>query len=306
MNPSRFLVVIGGPTASGKTEMAIRCALHFQTEVLSADSRQFYREMNIGTAKPTKQELSLVPHHFINSLSIRDEFSVGDFERNAIQLLDKLFQTNQVVVMTGGSGLFIRAVCEGLDVFPDVPEEIHDEVGQLFKLGGVTALQELLNQLDPDYFRQVDIHNPARLLRAVEVCKASGKPYSSFLGHSETTRNFHSIFIQLDWPRDVLYRRINHRVDEMMARGLEAEARELYPFRHLQALQTVGYQELFDYFEEACTLEQAVEKIKQHTRNYAKRQLTWMRKYGHWQPFATDQGPQILQFIQQQMNNPSI
>lgn len=306
MNPSRFLVVIGGPTASGKTEMAIRCALHFQTEILSADSRQFYREMNIGTAKPTEEELALVTHHFINSLSIQDEFSVGDFERNAIQLLDALFQTNQVVVMTGGSGLFIRAVCEGLDVFPDVPEEIHDEVGQLFKLGGVTALQELLNQLDPDYFRQVDIHNPARLLRAVEVCKASGKPYSSFLGHSETTRNFHSIFIQLDWPRDVLYRRINHRVDEMMARGLEAEARELYPFRQLQALQTVGYQELFDYFEEACTLEQAVEKIKQHTRNYAKRQLTWMRKYGHWQPFATDQWPQILQFIQQQMNNPSI
>lgn len=286
--------------------MAIRCALHFQTEVLSADSRQFYREMNIGTAKPTTEELALVRHHFIDSLSIRDEFSVGDFERNAIQLLDELFQTNRVVVMTGGSGLFIRAICEGLDVFPDVPEEIHDEVGQLFKMGGITALQELLNQLDPDYFRQVDIHNPARLLRAIEICKASGKPYSSFLGHSEITRNFHSIFIQLDWPRDALYRRINQRVDEMMARGLEAEARELYPFRHLQALQTVGYQELFDYFEEACTLEQAVEKIKQHTRNYAKRQLTWMRKYGHWQPFATNQWPQILQFIQEQMNNPSI
>jgi len=304
MGQPKFLVVIGGPTASGKTEISIRCAKHFQTEILSADSRQFYREMNIGTAKPTAKELAEVRHHFIDSLSIQDTFSVGDFERDALNLLGQLYQKKNMVVMAGGSGLFIRAVCEGLDVFPEVPISVMSEVNELFDSKGLTGLQTELRHLDPIYFQQVDIHNPARLIRAISVCRASGVPFSSFLGRHKAPRNFTPIFIQLDWPREVLYDRINRRVDQMMVLGLEAEARRLYPFRHLQALQTVGYQELFDYLDGEFTINEAVEKNKQHSRNYAKRQLTWMRKYGLWNPFSPTKWPEILQFIMDRMNNP--
>jgi tRNA dimethylallyltransferase len=278
----KYLIVVGGATASGKTAFAIRTALHFHTEIISADSRQFYREMNIGTAKPTAEELAQVKHHFIGHLSIHDAYSVGDFERDALARLELLFQQHDRVVMAGGSGLYIKAVCEGLDVFPEVSEEIRAAVTELFETVGLAALQEELRQSDPAYFAEVDIRNPSRLIRAVSVCRASGRPFSSFRKKTPAPRSFEPVYVQMDWPREELYRRIDRRVEEMMRRGLLEEARALYPLRQVQALQTVGYQELFDYFDEKTTLEEAVNLICQHTRNYAKRQITWMRRYGEW------------------------
>ncbi len=296
-----YLIVVGGPTASGKTDFAIRVALHWNTEILSADSRQFYREMCIGTAKPSATELAQVRHHFIDCLSIHDAYSVGDFERDALQVLEQIFRTRQVAVLVGGSGLYVHAVCEGLDIFPPVPAEILAEVEQLYATGGIVALQEALRQTDPVYFAQVDVHNPARLIRALSVCRASGKPFSAFRKSAPASRPFKSIYVQLDWPREVLYERIDHRVDDMMAQGLEAEARQLYPWRHLPALQTVGYQELFEHFDNIISLEQAVTRIKQHTRNYAKRQLTWMRRYGQWTPFHPTQWEAFVSFVECEM-----
>lgn len=282
----KHLIVIGGATASGKTAFAIRTALHFNTEIISADSRQFYREMNIGTAKPTPEELAQVKHHFIGHLRIHEAYNVGDFERDASALLEQLFQQYDQVVMAGGSGLFVKAVCEGLDVFPEVPEEIRAGVMEFFENRGLTALQEELRKSDPAYFAEVDLNNPSRLIRAVSVCRASGRPFSSFRRQAARPRFFEPVYIRMDWPREELYRRIDQRVDDMMRRGLLEEARTLYPFRHLPALQTVGYQELFDYFDQKTNLEEAVRLIRQHTRNYAKRQLTWMRRYGQWEPAA--------------------
>lgn len=282
----KHLIVIGGATASGKTAFAIRTALHFNTEIISADSRQFYREMNIGTAKPSAEELARVKHHFIGHLSIHDPYSVGDFERDALALLEQLFQQYDRVVMAGGSGLFVKAVCEGLDAFPEVPEAIRAGVMEFFENHGLTALQEELRQSDPVYFAEVDRNNPSRLIRAVSVCRASGRPFSSFRRQVATPRFFEPVYVRMDWPRAELYRRIDQRVDDMMRRGLLGEARALYPFRHLPALQTVGYQELFDYFDQKTNLEEAIRLIRQHTRNYAKRQLTWMRRYGQWESAA--------------------
>ncbi|MBX2926735.1 MAG: tRNA (adenosine(37)-N6)-dimethylallyltransferase MiaA [Saprospiraceae bacterium] len=282
----KHLIVIGGATASGKTAFAIRTALNFNTEIISADSRQFYREMNIGTAKPSAEELARVKHHFIGHLSIHEPYSVGDFERDALALLEQLFQQYDRVVMAGGSGLFVKAVCEGLDAFPEVPEAIRAGVMEFFENRGLAALQEELRQSDPVYFAEVDINNPSRLIRAVSVCRASGRPFSSFRRQVATPRFFEPVYVRMDWPRAELYRRIDQRVDDMMRRGLLEEARALYPFRHLPALQTVGYQELFDYFDRKINLEEAVRLIRQHTRNYAKRQLTWMRRYGQWESVA--------------------
>ncbi len=300
-SPQKYLIVIGGPTASGKTAFAIRAALHWDTEILSADSRQFYREMRIGTAKPSADELSLVRHHFIDHLSIHDAYSVGDFERDALRVLAQIFRTRQVAVLAGGSGLYVRALCEGMDAFPPVPAEILAEVEQLYTTEGIAALQEALRLADPAYFAQVDTHNPARLIRALSVCRASGKPFSAFRKGAPAPRPFKPIYVQLEWPRAALYERIDHRVDDMIARGLEAEARQLYPWRHLAALQTVGYQELFDYFEGLVSLEQAIALIKQHTRNYAKRQLTWMRRYGQWTAFHPAQWEHFLDFVHREI-----
>lgn len=294
---SKYLIVIGGATATGKTAFAIRAARHFQTEILSSDSRQFYKEMNIGTAKPTEEELAAAPHHFISHLSVQQPYSVGDFERDALVCLQNIFETRDVAVMTGGSGLYIKAVCEGLNTFPEVPEEIKLEVQDLFDQIGITALQDELKQADPNYLAEVDINNPSRLIRALAVCRASGQPFSSFRNRPLEPRNFQPVYIQLDWPRATLYQRIDQRVSLMMEQGLETETRSLYPYRHLQALQTVGYQELFDYFDNKTNLDEAVALIRQHSRNYAKRQITWFRRDGFWQIFHPDQWEDFLNFV---------
>ncbi|MCF8244487.1 MAG: tRNA (adenosine(37)-N6)-dimethylallyltransferase MiaA [Saprospiraceae bacterium] len=298
MNRQKHLIVIGGATATGKTTAAIQVAQHFQTEILSADSRQFYREMSIGTAKPTADELARVPHHFINSHSVQTNYSVGDFEADALILLEKLFIKHDVVVLVGGSGLFIRACCEGLDEFPEVPPTIIAELESKLKTEGIAALQAELELVDPIYFEQVDLNNPHRLIRALSVCRASGVPFSSFRTKEKKQRFFKSIYLLMELERPVLYEKINSRVDEMIAQGLLEEASSLHPLKNLNALQTVGYQELFDFFEEKCTLEEAIDKIKQNSRRYAKRQSTWFRKDPHWQSFSPTNIGGMISYIE--------
>lgn len=274
--------------------MAARLARHFGTVVLSADSRQFYREMSIGTAKPTPEEMQGAPHYFIDSLSIFDEYTAGDFERDALALLDQLYRTHDVVVLAGGSGLFIRALCEGFDRFPDVPQDVRQKIEGLYRENGLPFLQEKLKEADPVYYAQVDLQNPQRLIRALAVHEASGLPYSHFRKGKTAERPFTPLYYLLEWDRETLYRRIDRRVDNMIAKGLVEEARALYPHRAQNALQTVGYQELFDYFEEKTTLDEAIALIKQHSRNYAKRQLTWFRKHGDWIPIRGEEADQWL------------
>jgi tRNA dimethylallyltransferase len=280
----KYLIVIAGPTASGKTALAIELAKYFDAEIISADARQFFKEMNIGTAKPSDQELSAVKHHFINSHSIHDSYSVGDYEKDVISFLEDYYLKKNIAILAGGSGLYIRAVCEGVDKYPDVPEEIRAELQESYQQYGIEILQKELEKCDPDYFKKVDIQNPHRLIRAIEVFRASGKPFSSFQKNDKIKRPFKIIKIGLDWEREKLYERINHRVDQMIENALEEEARSLLKLKHLNALQTVGYQELFSYFENKISREEAINLIKQNTRNYAKRQMTWFRKESdlHW------------------------
>lgn len=299
----KYLIVVGGPTASGKTDFSIALALWLKTHIISADSRQFYREMTIGTAKPDAIQQSVVPHHLINHISIHDNYTVGDFERDALHTMAELFQHLDTLVLCGGSGLYIKAVCEGLDVFPAVPEDIREKVQQWFVQEGIDGLQAALNTLDPAYMAVVDQNNPARLIRALEVCLAADKPYSSFRTQTFAERPFTPIYLQLTWPRDQLYDRINRRVALMMEQGLLEEARSLYPYRQLKALQTVGYQELFDYFDAATTLPIAVDLIAQHTRNYAKRQLTWFRREKGWMHVHPDDLASARQFIETKINH---
>ncbi len=298
---TKYLLVIGGATATGKTALAIRLAQHFHTEILSADSRQFYREMSIGTAKPTPTELAQAPHHFIDSLSVTEEFSVGDFERAALDTLQRIYVEKDVAILVGGSGLFLQAVCEGLDDFPEVTTEIKKQVSDAFLQNGLEWLQSEIQSIDPAYFAVVDRQNPARLRRALEVYHASGLPYSSFLGKGKQERPFTPVYLLLDVPRPELYARIEARVDDMLAAGLEEEVRRLLPFRHVTALRTVGYEEFFDYFDGKCTYGEAVDKIKQHSRNYAKRQATWFRKHGNWQAFHPGDWAGIVSFLEKTM-----
>ena len=272
------LLVIAGPTAVGKTSLAIDVARRFGTEIISADSRQFYRELKIGTAAPDTTQLALVPHHFVGNLSLSDSYNVSQYETEVLELLNRLFQKHKLVVLTGGSGLYIRAVCDGIDMLPDADSEIRIYLQNLLESDGLSALRLLLQKLDPVYFQIVDVANPTRIIRALEVCMSTGLPYSSFRKKNPAKRNFRIIKIGLDLPRAELHQRINARVDQMMAAGLEQEAREFYPYRHLNALNTVGYKELFDYFDGNCSQDDAVEKIKTNTRRYARRQITWFRK----------------------------
>jgi len=301
--PKNYLVVVGGATASGKTGFAIRLAKHFQTEIVSCDSRQFYREMSIGTARPSQHELEQVTHHFIGHLSIRTPYSVGDYEKDALQLLDRLFQKHRLVVLCGGSGLNIKAVCEGLDEFPEVPEKISTILQQEYEKKGLSFLQEELAKSDPVYFQEVDLQNPRRLLRALSVIRASGQAFSLFRRKDTVKRAFQPIYLQLDWPREELYQRINQRGDLMLDQGLVEEARTLYSFGNLQALQTVGYQEIFDHFRGKISLDEAVGLIKRNSRRYAKRQLTWFRRDGFWHRFHPEEYDQALSFIQDQVES---
>ena len=288
-NKKETLIVIAGPTASGKTAFAIKVAKALNTVILSADSRQFYKEMSIGTAAPTEEELSQAKHYFVHHISIEDKYDVADYEHDAIQLLDELFKTHDAVVMTGGSGLFIDAVCNGIDTMPDVKPEIRGKVQNLFDEGGLKTLQEEVLRLDPDYFAIVDQHNPRRLQRALEVCYQTGKPFSSFRSGNTVRRDFDIKKYALLWDRQQLIERIDKRVDMMMEQGLLNEAKALYPKRDLNALNTVGYKELFAYFDGQCTLAEAVQQIKTHTRQYAKRQMTWLRKDNSYQWITTDE-----------------
>ena len=280
----KILLTVVGPTAIGKTSLAIDLALHFGTEIISCDSRQFFKEMSIGTAVPSSEELAQVKHHFIQHKSIFDTYSVGDFERDAITLLKELFKQHNVVIMVGGSGLYADTVVYGLDDFPEVSPEIRNELNELYQKQGITYLQTRLKDLDPIQYTQMDVQNPQRMMRALEVCIASGKPYSSFLNKKETLRDFTNITIGLTAEREVVYNRINERVELMLENGLLIEAQTLFPHKKLNALQTVGYRELFNFFEGKTSLDFAVEEIKKNTRRFAKRQYTWFHKNKdiHW------------------------
>ncbi len=274
----KWLISIVGPTGIGKTSLAIKLAQYFETEIISADSRQFFKEMAIGTAVPSKEELGSVKHHFIQNISIFDEYSVGDFERDAITLLRELFNKKNIVVMVGGSGLYIDAITKGLDKFPEVDPNIRTELNKLLEEQGITVLQEQLSNLDPVYFNKVDTENPHRLIRALEICLGTGKPFSSYLNQNKVKRDFKTITIGIDAERKIIYDRINQRVDLMVEAGLVEEVRTLEPQKSLNALQTVGYRELFKYFEGDWTLNFAISEIKKNTRRFAKRQLTWFKK----------------------------
>lgn len=291
---NKTLIVIAGPTASGKTSFSIKLAKALDTVILSADSRQFYKEMSIGTAAPTEVELSQAKHYFVHHISIEDKYDVADYERDAIQLLDELFKTHDTVVMTGGSGLFIDAVCNGIDAMPDVEPEIREKVEKLYHDEGLHGMQEALQRLDPDYFAIVDQQNPRRLQRALEVCYQIGKPFSSFRSGETVKRDFAIKKYALLWDRQALIERIDRRVDMMMEQGLLEEAKALYPKRHLNALNTLGYKELFAYFDGQCTLKDAVEQIKIHTRQYAKRQMTWLRKDTSYQWVTSDDLEEVI------------
>ncbi|HEY1063463.1 MAG TPA: tRNA (adenosine(37)-N6)-dimethylallyltransferase MiaA [Daejeonella sp.] len=294
---SKTLIVIAGPTAAGKTALAIQIAKHFKTEIISADSRQFYREMSIGTAKPSKEELAAVRHHLIDSHSIKDFFSVGDFEKKVINLLKELFKSHDQVILVGGSGLFINAVCNGFDELPVASEETRSRLNQLLDEKGIEHLQEKLKKADPAYYAEVDIHNPQRLIRALEVFETSGKPFSSFRTNIPKKRNFNIIKLAISPNRGKLYEQINLRVDQMLENGLLKEVEGLKEYRHLNALNTVGYSEVFEYFDGKLSEEEAIDKIKQNTRRFAKRQITWFKKSEDIKWFDPQESGSIFNYL---------
>jgi tRNA dimethylallyltransferase len=271
------LIVIEGPTGVGKTAYAIEVAKELKTEIISADSRQFYKELNIGVARPSKEELAEVKHHFIAHIGIEDYYSVSKFETDVLDLLEKLFITHESVVMVGGSGLYVNAVCNGIDELPDPDEQLREDIENLYKTQGIEGLRAQLKILDPVFYEQIDLANHKRLRRAVEVCLQTGKPYSELRTNTKKLRNFNIERIAVNRDKDELYDRINRRVDVMIQDGLLEEARNLHPFKHLNALNTVGYKELFEHFDGKISLEQAITDVKTHSRRYAKRQLTWLR-----------------------------
>ena len=272
------LIVIAGPTASGKTAAAIQFAKQLNTVIVSADSRQFYKEMTIGTAIPSLKELHEVKHYFIQNISILKDYDVADYERDALKLLNLLFKEHDQVVMAGGSGLYIDAVCRGLDLMPDITLETRQRVTQLFEKQGLKGLQAEVQRLDPEYWTVVDQRNPRRLQRALEICYQTGSTFTSFRTRKPVKRNYDIVKYALFREKQELYNRINQRVEVMLAQGLVDEARKLLPYRGRNALNTVGYKELFEYFDGKCSLNDAVEQIKLNTRHYAKRQMTWLRK----------------------------
>ena len=286
----KTLITIVGPTAIGKTSLSILIASHFKTEIISCDSRQFYKEMTLGTAVPEKEELAAVPHHFIQNRSVFEDYNVGAFERDALNVLDRLFKKHNIVVMVGGSGLYVKAVLEGLDDFPKIDPSIRLELKQVLKTEGIIPLQNQLKKLDIITYNTIDKDNPQRVIRALEICIGTNLPYSSYTSNSKKKRKFNSIIIGLSGEREKIYERINRRVEQMLENGLIDEAQKLYPNKELNALQTVGYKELFSFFEEKTTKDEAIQEIKKNTRRFAKRQLTWFKKDSniYWFDFETD------------------
>ncbi|WP_452226531.1 tRNA (adenosine(37)-N6)-dimethylallyltransferase MiaA [Lacinutrix cladophorae] len=274
----KYLISIVGPTAIGKTSLSIKLAQHYNTEIISADSRQFFKEMQIGTAAPTPQELAEAKHHFIHHKSIQEEYSVGSFEKDAIQKLEELHKMHDVVIMVGGSGLYVDAVTKGLDYFPDVDKSIREKLNIRLKNEGLETLQKQLKELDEATYNTIALKNPQRVIRALEVCIGTGKPYASFINKEKNRRPFKTITIGLTADRDIIYNRINTRVDIMLEEGLLDEVKKLIPNKKLNALNTVGYKEIFNYFSETWSLEFAISEIKKNSRRFAKRQLTWFKR----------------------------
>ena len=305
-----YLITIIGPTAIGKTALSIALAQHFGCAIISCDSRQFFKEMKIGTAVPSDDELVAATHHFIQNKAIFESYSVGDFEQEALAKLDELFQKNNIQIMVGGSGLYVDAVLKGFDDFPDIEDSVRDTINTKFDSLGIEYLQQQLQELDSEYYTKLSVENPQtqqnpqRMKRFVEVCLGTGKPYSSFIGKRKNVRNFTPIVIGLEADRDVMYDRINQRVDIMLNEGLLAEAQSLYPNKNLNALQTVGYRELFDYFDGKITLEFAIEQIKMNTRRFAKRQITWFKRTENvsWFDYLTDR-EEIISAIKSKIHN---
>lgn len=293
----RQLIVIAGPTAVGKTALSIDLAKFYECPVISADSRQFFKEMSIGTAKPTPEEMQGVPHYLIDNVSIHDTYNVGQYERDAIELIGTLFKEHNYLILVGGSGLYINAILNGVDEFEEIPSEIREKLNTDYKEKGISYLQDELKNVDEVYYNQVDLNNPQRLIRALEVCLHTGKPYSSFRTKAKKERSFNTINLLINTDREKLYERINLRVDKMMQDGLLNEVKELFPFKHLNALNTVGYKELFEYLENKISFEQAVDLIKQNTRRYAKRQLTWFNNQGDFETFESNDLEKIKAYI---------
>ncbi|TXK49641.1 tRNA (adenosine(37)-N6)-dimethylallyltransferase MiaA [Pontibacter qinzhouensis] len=306
-NPGKAtcLVVVVGPTAVGKTDLCVQLAKHYNTVIVSADSRQFYKEMTIGTAKPSQQEQQGVPHYFVDSHSITEEYNAGAYEQDVLQLLDKLFQEHELVILTGGSGLYVQAVCEGMDAMPDASPETRDQLTKLYEQQGLAPLLHQLQQLDPVYYDQVDRANPQRVMRALEVCQVSGKPYSWFRRQERPERPFQIIKIGLTRNRQELYQRIDQRMDQMLQQGLLEEVKTLYHYREHNALQTVGYKEIFDFMDGRTDWEETVRLLKRNSRRYAKRQLTWFNKTPEYTWFEPGQWQQILAFIDQTLEQKS-
>ncbi|TCK80727.1 tRNA (adenosine(37)-N6)-dimethylallyltransferase MiaA [Albibacterium bauzanense] len=295
---SKNLICIVGPTGIGKTALAIELAKKYRTDVVSADSRQFYREMNIGTAKPDGDELQSVTHHFINSHSIHDNYSAGDYERDALDCIDKLFKTTDTLILVGGSGLFVNAVCKGLDNLPKPGPGIRENLTRILHEDGILPLQELLKKVDINYYNEVDINNPQRIIRALEVYETTQVPFSVWRKKEAGLRKFNIISIGLNTARENLYNRINHRVDLMIQQGLLDEVKNLYPYRDKTPLLSVGYTELFDYLDNKYSLDEAIERIKQNTRRYAKRQLTWFKKNENTKWFEPNDSKAISDYLE--------
>lgn len=295
---SPLLVILAGPTAVGKTDIAISLAKYFNCEIISADSRQFYKELKIGSAPPDKIQLETIKHHFVGFKTVTEYYNVSRFEQDVITLLPNLFEKNKIVIMTGGSGLYIDAVCNGIDDMPDFDPELRQQLTERMETEGIESLRLELKNLDPDSYNNVDLKNTNRVFRALEMCLLTGKPYSQFLQKTKRTRPFNILRIAVNMDRAMLHERINKRVDLMMEKGLENEARELYEFRSCNALKTVGYKELFEYFEGIHTREIAIELIKRNTRRYARRQISWFNRNNDYVWFTPHQIAEIIEFIQ--------
>jgi tRNA dimethylallyltransferase len=295
----KTIVILAGPTAVGKTSLSIQLAKRFQTEIISADSRQFYKEMEIGTAKPTLEEMEGVSHHFINSHSIHDEYNVGQFEKDTLKLLDELFQKHHVVFVVGGSGLYVKALCEGIDDMPAIPAEIRQKLNTEFEQNGIEYLQKQVIESDPEYFKIVDQQNPQRLIRALELYRATGKNMSYYRAQAKRTqRPFNIIKIGLERSREELYDRINLRMDQMIAEGLFEEAEKLYSFKDLNALQTVGYSEIFGFLDGEYDREEAVRLLKRNSRRYAKRQMTWFKRDSEFVWFSAEDKSKVIDYLE--------
>lgn len=299
--PQKTLIVVVGPTAIGKTALAIKLAQFFNTQILSADSRQFFKEMAIGTAKPSADELAQAPHHFIDSHSVNTLFSTGDFETEALKLIEKLFETTDTLVMVGGSGLYINAVLNGLDELPEIDLAVREQLNQKLAKEGIDAIRTELSQLDPEYFEKVDQSNPQRMIRGLEVVLSTGKKLSSFQTNQKKSRSFKAVKIGLNTERELLYNRINQRVDLMVASGLVDEVKSLNAYRSFNALKTVGYAEIFDYLDNLIDLPTAIDKIKQNTRRFAKRQITWFKRDEETKWFEPDDFSGVINHIKTEM-----